>query len=184
MVVDLQSLVDMYIISELTCDADIYWSSFFMSVDFSAEGNKLLTFQAPWDFDSAMGNKDRCLSGKGFYASNIVPDVNGNEYLTCNPWLMVLAYQDWYQDMIRETWTKAYEAGVFERAFELVEKSKTDLKEAFDRNYQRWDNINHDSFVNELSEKSVKCKTHEEACEFLLEWLRGRVEFLNEQWHL
>ena len=29
-VVDVQSLVDMYIISELTCDADIYWSSFFM----------------------------------------------------------------------------------------------------------------------------------------------------------
>ena len=183
-VVDVQSLVDMYIISELTCDADVYWSSFFMSVDFSADGNKLLTFEAPWDFDSAMGNKDRCLSGKGFYASNIVPDVNGNEYQTCNPWLVVLAYQDWYQDLIKETWTSAYEDGVFERAYELIIKSKTDLKDAFDRNYQRWDNINHESFIHELSPKAMACKTYEDACDFLLVWLRSRVEYLNSQWHL
>ena len=183
-VVDVQSLVDMYIISELTCDADIYWSSFFMSVDFSAEGNKLLTFEAPWDFDSAMGNKDRCLNGEGFYASNIVPDVNGNEYQTCNPWLLVLAYEDWYQDIIKETWTNAYEDGVFDRAYELIKNSKTDLREAFDRNYQRWDNINHESFAHELSNKSKTCKTYEDACDFLLEWLHSRVEYLNHHWHL
>ena len=183
-VIDVQSLVDMYIISELTCDADIYWSSFFMSVDFSADGNKLLTFEAPWDFDSSMGNKDRCLSGEGFYASNIIPDVNGNEYETCNPWLMVLAYQDWYQDIIKETWTNAYDDGVFERAGELIKKSKTDLKDAFDRNYQRWDNINHESFANELSQKAKDCRTYEDACDFLLEWFQSRVEYLNNQWHL
>ena len=183
-VVDVQSLVDMYIISELTCDADIYWSSFFMRVDFSAGGNKLLTFEAPWDFDSAMGNKDRCINGEGFYASNIVPDVNGNEYQTCNPWLMVLVYEDWYQDIIKDTWTNAYDDGVFERAYELINNSKTDLKDAFDRNYQRWDNINHESFVDELSEQSKDCKAYEDACDFLLVWLHSRVEYLNGHWHL
>ena len=76
-VVDIQSLADMYIISDLTCDADIYWSSFYMTADFGADGNKKLTFQAPWDFDSSMGNKDRCIDGTGFYASGLVPDVDG-----------------------------------------------------------------------------------------------------------
>ncbi|MBQ3028210.1 MAG: CotH kinase family protein, partial [Lachnospiraceae bacterium] len=76
-VIDVSSLVDIYILNELFCDADVYWSSFFLSVDFGPEGNKKLTFEAPWDFDSAMGLKDRCLDGTGFYASNIVPDVNG-----------------------------------------------------------------------------------------------------------
>jgi hypothetical protein len=183
-VVNLESLADMYIISEITCDADIYWSSFFMTADFGETGDKKLTFTAPWDFDSAMGNKDRCLNGKGFYASNIIPDVNGNEYITCNPWLMVLAYEDWYQDLIRKTWTKAYDDGVFDRAYSLIQSGKTDLKDAFDRNYQRWDNINHESFVKELSQKAKDCKNHEEACDFLLTWLRGRVEYLNDQWHL
>ncbi|MBE6836892.1 MAG: spore coat protein CotH [Ruminococcus sp.] len=182
-VVDVKSLADMYIISELTCDADLYWSSFFMSVDFSADGNKKLTFEAPWDFDSGMGNKSRCEDAKGFYAANIIPDVNGNEYKTINPWLAVLAYEEWYQDIIRETWTKAYDDGVFERASEMIEKAADELSDAFDRNYQKWDNINHESFVSELSRPSQNCKDHKEAAEYLKNWLNSRVKFMNEHWH-
>ncbi|MBQ7980884.1 MAG: CotH kinase family protein [Oscillospiraceae bacterium] len=182
-VVDVQSLVDLYIISELTCDADIYWSSFFMSADFGADGNKKLTFTAPWDFDSTLGNKDRCADGTGFYASNIVPDVNF-QYETANPWLLVLAYEDWYQEMIKEKWTSAYDDGVFERAYEMIENDKTEYAEAFDRNYDKWNNlVNNDSFAGELSHKAAKCKTHEEAADYLREWLESRVEFLNSQWH-
>lgn len=182
-VVDVKSLADMYILSELTCDADLYWSSFFMSVDFSAEGNKKLTFEAPWDFDSAMGNKSRCDDAKGFYASNIIPDVNGNEYKTINPWLAVLAYEEWYQDIIKETWTKAYDDGVFERACQMIVDDAENLSDAFDRNYQKWDNINHESFVNELSRPSQNCTTHKEAAEYLKNWLNSRVKFMNEHWH-
>ncbi len=188
-VVNVQSLVDMYIISELTCDADIYWSSFYMSVDFGADGDKKLTFCAPWDFDSAMGNKDRCADGKGYYASNIVPDVNGGpsgggSYETVNPWLVVLAYEDWYRDMIEEKWTVAYDSGVFDRAYAMIEADKTGYSEAFERNYVKWNNIeNNDSFANELSEGAAKCRTHSEAADYLNSWLRSRVEFLNGEWH-
>jgi hypothetical protein len=97
---------------------------------------------------------------------------------------MVLIYEDWYQDIIKDTWRNAYDDGVFERAYELINNSKTDLKDAFDRNYQRWDNINHESFVDELSEQSKDCKTYEDACDFLLVWLHSRVEYLNGHWHL
>ena len=182
-VVDVQSLVDLYIISELTCDADIYWSSFFMSADFGADGNKKLTFTAPWDFDSTLGNKSRCADGTGFYASNIVPDVNF-QYETANPWLLVLAYEDWYREMIRTKWTKAYDSGVFERAYEMIENDKTEYAEAFERNYDKWNNIvNNNSFAGELSSKAAACKTHTEAADYLREWLESRVEFLNSQWH-
>ena len=187
--VNVQSLVDMYIVSELTCDADIYWSSFFMDVDFGKNGNKKLTFESPWDFDSALGNKDRCIDGTGFYASNVVPDANGGpdgdgEYNTINPWLVVLANCDWYQEMVRNTWTKAYDSGVFERAYQLIEKYKNDYKSDFEKNYKKWNNIiNNEDFVNELSSPAKKCKTEEEAADFLLEWLRNRVDFLDSQWH-
>lgn len=182
-VVDVDSLADMYLISELTCDADIYWSSFFMSVDFGEGGNRKLTFQAPWDFDSGMGNKERCADGKGFYAANIVPDVNGN-YETINPWLAVLMYQDWYQDIIREKWTRAYDSGTFDRAVKIIEDNTSDLAEAFERNYQLWDNIIHnEQFASELSRRSAACKTQQEHADFLAEWLRARVDFLNEYWH-
>ncbi|MDO4863651.1 MAG: CotH kinase family protein [Ruminococcus sp.] len=188
-VVDVQSLADMYIISELTCDADIYWSSFFMDADFGEGGNRKLTFEAPWDFDSAMGNKDRCIDGKGYYASNNVPDVNGGvegggEYDTMNPWLVVLAHEDWYRDIVKSTWTRAYDSGVFERTYQLIENDKTTLENDFAKNYQKWDNIRHnEAFVNELSSPARRCKTEAEAADFLLEWLRSRVDFLNSELH-
>ena len=188
-VVDVRSLVDMYIISELTCDADIYWSSFFMDVDFGPDGSRKLRFEAPWDFDSSMGNKNRCLSGEGFYACNIVPDVNGGpkgggQYETVNPWLVVLVYEDWYQDLVRETWTRAYDSGVFERCFEMIADDSARLRDEFEANYAKWDNIRHrEAFEAELSEPAKSCRTQAEAAEFLLQWLGSRVAFLNSQWH-
>lgn len=182
-VVDINSLADMYIISELTCDADIYWSSFFMDVDFGEGGNKKLTFEAPWDFDSAMGNKDRCSDGTGFYAANIVWDVN-NEYQTINPWLAVLMHEEWFQKVISDKWIAAYNSGVFERAYAMITEDTEQYSEAFDRNYAKWNNISDKSaFANELSTKSAGCQTHAEASAYLLEWLKSRVEFLNGYWH-
>lgn len=188
-VVNVESLVDMYIISELTCDADIYWSSFFMSVDFGADGDKKLTFCAPWDYDSALGNKNRCADGNGYYASNIVPDVNGGpngggSYETVNPWLVVLAYEDWYRDMIKETWTDAYESGVFNRAYDMIVADADNYGVAFEKNYDKWNNIrNNSSFAGELSSGAAKCKTHGEAADYLAIWLLDRVTFLNGEWH-
>lgn len=188
-VIDVQSLVDVYIINELFCDADVYYSSFFMTVDFGPEGDKRLRFQAPWDFDSGLGNKDRCLSGKGFYAANIVPDVNGGpegggEYETINPWLAVLIYEDYVQEAIKKTWTKAYDAGVFDRAFTMIEEDKAGCAAAFTRNYKKWNNIiNNEPFARELSPLAAACTNQEEAADFLLEWLQSRVEFLNGEWH-
>ena len=188
-VVDIRSLVDIYIISELTCDADIYWSSFYMDADFGPGGSRKLRFEAPWDFDSSMGNKDRCLDGTGFYACNIVPDVNGGKngggaYDTINPWLVVLAYEDWYQALIRETWTRAYDGGVFARCCALIAEDSARLQDEFETNYAKWDNIRQrDGFEMELSEPAKNCRTEAEAAEFLLQWLNSRIAFLNSQWH-
>lgn len=188
-VVDISSLVDMYIISELTCDADIYWSSFYMDADFGADGKKKLTFEAPWDFDSSMGNKDRCIDGTGFYAANLVPDVNGGtkgggQYDTINPWLVVLANTDWYQQLVKDKWTKVYDDGVFERTVELIQKDSVELEDEFRENYKKWNNLlMNGEFVNELSEPAKACINQSQSAEFLVQWLQSRVDFLNSKWH-
>jgi len=183
-VVDVQSLADMYIISELTCDADLYWSSFYMTADFGPDGNKKLTFQAPWDFDSAMGNKSRCPDGTGFYAAGVIPDVNGFEYNTVNPWLAVLSYEDWYQDIIKEKWTSVYDRGVFKDAVDGIRKDTSDFSEAFERNNNRWGISTIDEAVtDELSDDALNCSTHKEASEHLADWLSKRTEFMNDYWH-
>ncbi|MGN0665675.1 MAG: CotH kinase family protein [Huintestinicola sp.] len=182
--VDVDSLADMYIVSELTCDADIYWSSFFMDADFGENGDKKLHFEAPWDFDSSMGNKNCCPDGRGFYAANIVYDVNG-VYETVNPWLAVLMNEEWFTDIIREKWTAAYDSGVFERASQLIENDRDRYANAFDRNYLRWDNlVNNQAFAGELSSGAASCRTHAQAADHLNEWFNERVRFLNDYWHM
>jgi hypothetical protein len=37
--------------------------------------------------------------------------------------------------------------------------------------------------MKELSAPAAKCKNEAEAADFLLEWLKKRVDFLNSQWH-
>lgn len=181
-VVDVQSLADMYLLCELTCDADIYWSSFFMDADFGKDGDGKLRFEAPWDFDSAMGNKDRCADAQGFYAANAVYDVN-DTYEAINPWLAVLAHEDWFREIVRDKWTDAYEAGVFNRALTQIHEDARIHTEAFARNYERWDNLRHSEAASELTRKAAACRTQQDAADYLAEWLEKRVAFLNEQWH-
>ena len=187
-VINVSSLADAYLVNELLCDADVYLTSFYMSADFGPEGDKKLTFQAHWDFDSALGNKNRCVDGTGFYAANIVPDVNGGpgnggEYNSINPWLAVLAYEDWYQDVIRKNWTGLYDSGAFERIYTMLDSDQARCKTAFTRNYEKWNNINHPAFISELSRKSAACTTQEQAYKFLTDWLKSRVDFINDYWH-
>jgi hypothetical protein len=92
-------------------------------------------------------------------------------------------YEDWFRDIIKEKWTAAYDAGVFTEALDTIESDKTKYKDAFERNYERWDNLVHNEiFANELSSRAKKCKTHEEAADYLHEWLSARVEFMNGEW--
>lgn len=182
-VINVDSLADTYIICEVACDTDIYWSSFFMDVDFGENGSKKLTFEAPWDFDSAFGNKDRCGNGKGFYAANIVYDVN-DIYETINPWLAVLMHEDWFKDVIREKWTSAYDSGAFSRTVTEIREDADNYQDAFVRNYNRWGDIRLNSSVtNELSAAAAKCNNEKEAAEHLASWIETRVDFLNDYWH-
>ncbi len=182
-VVDVRSLADAYILAELTCDADIYWSSFYMDVDMSESGSKKLVFDAPWDFDSSLGNKERFSDDTGYYAGNLVLDVNGEWDDMCNPWLMVLMNEDWYQDIIRERWTELSESGVFDGVYNMISDDAAKYESAFKRNYDLWDNIRYNEAYNELAPGAAACKTEKEAAEYLRGWLENRVAFMDSAWH-
>ena len=111
-------------------------------------------------------------------------DVN-DSYKTFNPWLVVLMYEEWYMDIVKQKWTENYDSGLFDRVYEMIENDTKRYSKAFDRNYAKWNNIvNNSAFVNELSTKSAACKTHKEASKYLSKWLKTRVEYLNSQLHL
>lgn len=182
-VVDVNSLADMYIISELSCDADLFFSSFYMDVDFGKNGSKKLRFEAPWDFDSGFGNKDVCMNGEGFFASNLIPDTTASGY-QINPWLAVIMYEDWYQEIIRNQWTKAYDNGVFSRAIEMIQSDAQTYEEAFARNSERWDDeVRRVAIGYEVVDREMQCITEADSAAYVSEWIEARVDFINKHWH-
>lgn len=184
-VVDINSLVNTYIINEVACDADVYWSSFFMTVDFGEGKNRKLTFTAPWDFDSALGNiaSGRCLDAQGYFATTAILSTN-NKFYALNPWLTVLAHEDWYREAVSEKWTQIYDSGVFDRAIEMVENDSTQYRDNFKRNFLKWDNLAKTPvFTTNLAEQGAGKPTYDAAAKFLINWLKARVEFLNNEWH-
>ena len=112
--IDIDSLVDSYIFNELVCDPDLHWSSFYMSIDFSeGAADKKLRFEAPWDFDSTMGNRPfngpEMYSVNGgaseMYAGQAQPDIwqNDENAANGNPWLMLFIRSDWFKQLVKES---------------------------------------------------------------------------------
>ncbi|MBR3494756.1 MAG: CotH kinase family protein [Clostridia bacterium] len=182
-VVDTDSLAGMYILSEITCDPDIYWSSFFISADLSESGSRKLRFEAPWDFDSSMGNRYVCVNAKGFHAANVVDDVD-HVYRAINPWLAVLMQTDWFRDLIAEKWTALYDSGALSGTVEMIRADSRTYEAAFTRNYRRWSNMADKSPLDyELNREAFACRSEAESAEQLAHWLERRIGFLNDYWH-
>ncbi|MBE7088259.1 MAG: hypothetical protein E7370_01860 [Clostridiales bacterium] len=170
-VVDIPSLVDTYIINEIACDYDINWSSFIMSADMTETGNKKLTFQAPWDFDSSFGIRSGWVSSPvGMHVAN-----------SNNPWLVVLIRQDWFMDKVKAKWVECWENGVFSTALELIYEHKVTYEDYYAKNYEKWGNIGV-NVGNELVQDVVNCKTQAEAADVFANWLSTRFNYLNSQW--
>ena len=124
-VVDIDSLIDMYIIQEIAMDTDLDWSSFYFSIDMSPEGNHLLTYTAPWDFDSGFGNTTS--------NTNTLYAVNAD-----NPWLVLFCGQDWFWQRLNQRWDEATEAGVFSGVLDMLDTLPVINEAAYEKNLERW----------------------------------------------
>ena len=170
-VIDIKSLADMYILSEITCDPDLAWSSFYISLDMTETGSKKLIFEAPWDFDSAFGIKQGFVnSGNGMYAANCD-----------NPWLVLLIREQWFQNIIKDKWAELVESGATDEVIEIIEKNKKDYELCYENNFRRWKNriiFGNSELVWELN----TYRTQAEAADYLINWLTKRFKYLNIQW--
>ena len=166
-VIDLDSLVDTYILQEISCDPDIAWSSFYISLDMRENGKKKLVFEAPWDYDSAFGIKwDTANGAYGMYAAN-------HE----NPWFSLLIRTDFFGTLVREKWAKLAKYGVFKTALSLIREETAAYGADFIKNLARWPNRLYGN--GELTYEMNKITTQEGAAEHLYQWLYVRLNYLN-----
>lgn len=169
-VIDVDSLVDTYIINEIACDLDVDWSSFYMTLDMSEKGSKKLIFEAPWDFDSSYGIIKRVVSDNKLYAME-----------SLNPWFNLLKNEDWFIGLIMEKWQIIKQAGVLDNALSLVLEYKTVYEDAYKRNYEKWKRRvtgGNGEVVPEINTYT----TQAQAADYLYRWLKARLLFLDDIW--
>ena len=173
-VVNLDSWVDMFVVQEFCRDNDVDWSSFFLSFDMSATGNKKLTFQAPWDFDNGFGMKMGFEDATGFACANSNTTMGG-----LNPWLALGYQSDWFMKLAAEKWESLIADGLAERANKLIDTVTEEYESYFAKNYETWDNLNEcmDPIMNPAIVSQFK--THADAAEYLKGWVNKRIAWLN-----
>lgn len=175
--IDVESLVDAYILQEIICDPDIYWSSFYLDVDLSSEGDKLLRFEAPWDFDSTLGNKYNLNNATGKYAGVVGKDVNQN-YECANPWMLLFTRTDWFNKLVSQKWTSISNDKIFDNIYTYMDYCVNTYN--LDKNFTAWPSTRtHQGVLDELCQNAKACNSVQASSEYLKQWLVNRVAYLD-----
>ena len=183
-VIDITSLANMYIFNELVCDPDIYLTSFFITADFGAGKDRKLRFQAPWDFDSTMGNKRHCADAQGMFAGKVQRDVNfeaGSEY-NANPWMVIFIKQAWFQNLVKTQWAAVNPTSVCSQMISYINANSsaqhTEYAEVFNYTRNKW-GIAVDN--DELCSASITATAASQSAsaEYLKNWLTARFSAVN-----
>ncbi len=158
-VMDLDSVVRMYILDEIVHDYDCGEGSFYMCVDFAKDSKyPKMTFVCPWDFEwTYRGNAQ----GK-YYAGVFNPD---KEWLSLygdrsNPWYVLLMTQDWFLEMVKERWAELHEEQVLEKIL------------AEERSYMQ-------EYKADLNRKKAIAT---DTGEVILSWIEKRIAWLDKMW--
>lgn len=127
-VMDIGSVVDMYLLYEIVHDYDCGEGSFFMCIDFSKDSNyPKLSFTSPWDFNWAYNDSAKKYWAGAFTESSFVEQYGDRS----NPWFIVLIKQDWFAQLVSEKWTALKSENAIENCIsqekEILEDYRDDL---------------------------------------------------------
>lgn len=173
-VIDVRSLVDTFILQEICENIDIGWSSFFISVDCSSKGNSKLTFEAPWDFDWALGQKGYIPDD--YYT--VTHNYNSGDLF--NPWLLVVCNENWLYTLAAERWSELNtNRSIIQDAITQIDLYYAYGKEAFDQNIALWHDMMDYTEPTHTSDEYAAATSQAEAITWLKTFLSYRESFLN-----
>ncbi len=161
--VDLYSLVDIFIIEEIAKDCDWGATSFYM---YKEKGGKLY-FTSPWDFDLCMGSYSVSLTLPGLVSAHY-----GNE------WFIELHDVKWFVNMVQARMTSL--EGAIDDCLVMLQKYALALKPYVDRNNERWNvyGVNYHEYVS--PQVSGLLCTYEEHVAFIYDWILYRWDDLRK----
>lgn len=188
-VIDVKSLANMYIYNELVCDPDLYLTSFFMDIDFAEGKDHKLRFEAPWDFDSTMGNKSFAIADTSnelskkknmstineSFAGTAQTDVNcEHARIHVNPWMVIFAKQAWFQNLVKDQWTAITPTAALNELTTYIDSnSASKYEDVFNYTRYLWGTAAGNDELCEASRTAAKSSQAASAT-YLKEWLTAR----------
>lgn len=171
--IDLDSVVDTYIVEELFKNLDVGWGSFYMYQDIGAK----LHFGPVWDFDLSAGNADPDDGDPNFSKPQgiYVGDTTCN-YQQSHRWFKIFCEYDWFKEMVKERWFEV--TGVTKEIPSYVRRVAALYSDEFDENFERWP-----IFGNRINREPAAIralKTHDAHVEYLAKWLEQRIAWLDD----
>ena len=163
--IDIPSLIDMYILEEWTKDCDVGRASFYVQ---KSPGGKLC-FTAPWDFDFGFGTYGPATGTDGL--------VSGRHGAIC-PWYGALVKCAWFRE---EVVARMHALdGAFAETIKALRRKADELEGAIDMNAIFWNlyGTKYHPYVN--SQVSRDLHSFDEHIDFLLDWAEIRWETLRE----
>ena len=200
---DLNAWAEGFIINAVCLPPDVGYSSFYLSYNNAANGDKKLRFDNPWDFDSNFGNRRNFLekpdvtnttSGGGWGGQSQSYDPYFMDR-TANMWLNLLGKMSWFMnDYVIPKWNAARNNNTFENMITLANTFYKYYDGEYGRNFTKWtttqasDN-NVGSYFNgdgvnsgELRKPFVNVNERKDAQKETINWLAKRVNYLENRW--
>lgn len=169
---DLDSVVDTYLVEEIMKNLDAGWGSFYLYRDV---GDKL-HFGPVWDFDLSSGNavpNDQdpdFVSPKYLYVGSQYFD-----YAQQHRWFNTLMEYDWFQELVKTRWNEVRET--VDSAPAYVRAVAALYEEEFNENFERWPIFGQK--INREPAAVLALHSHKEQAEYLASWLETRIAWLD-----
>ena len=174
--IDVNSLVDYFIINEVAKNVDGYRLSLFFYKDRDDINNKLV-FGPIWDYNIALGNADydKGWTIDGWELPLLINDEQYNIYfvpfwwekLNNNPYFMQKVYDRW--EVLKDSIFNV------QRINNYVDSMLTYLDESQKRNFQKWNILNSKIWPN-----YYVLGSYSNEITFLKAWIKNRIDWINQ----
>lgn len=164
---DLDSLVAIYLVEEITKNLDSQWDSFNVHKD---TGGKLV-FGPVWDFDLSLGNADSGAENyDGIFVGNGDGSGGGGE-----TWFAVAMMNDWFRQMVADKWVEVYDSVSLMPQF-IIDEAKLGF-DSYERNFEKWKIFGQKQ--NRETNRITELKNYYQHYSYLANWLDSRINWLN-----
>jgi hypothetical protein len=173
--IDLDSVIDTYLVEEFNKNLDVGYDSFFLYKD---QGGKL-TFGPIWDFDIAFGNSNEHDCEQTY---NLYTAIDYCNHYHSNEWYTVLMEYKWFRQLVLERWNSEEVQTIFGNLSQLATDTGVAGYNSYCRNFTRWPILGQK--INRETRYITSLTSYKEHYQYLANWIAERFTWLNENLEL